>query len=94
MSVIKEKYKKFNPAILEPSNDLRNSETELFYFMYGVKKSKIKYDILIHARSTNNYQTYYRNWPENNYLEIVKYFSQYIFISFCQMNNNQGFTHF
>ncbi len=42
------------------------------FIKYGSYDIRNHYDILIHARSTNNYQTGYRNWPEGNWNKIVE----------------------
>ena len=41
------------------------------FIKYGKFDVRHQYDILIHARDTNNLNTGYRNWPERNWLDVV-----------------------
>jgi len=42
------------------------------FIKYGHKDASLKYDILIHARSTENYNTGYRNWAVDNWIELSR----------------------
>jgi len=43
------------------------------FIKYGVKSER-KYDILLHDRSTKNFNTEYRNWNCDKWLDIVSHF--------------------
>lgn len=57
--------------IIKPQ-DCRKFNRE--FIKYG-KKTKSSYDILVHARSTNKYDTGYRNWGEDKWNEFSEAFS-------------------
>lgn len=68
-------------TIIQPSKDIRKNE-DVFYLMYGEIKNAIEpIDILIHARSTDKYNTGYRNWPKSRWQEIIKKYPDYKFAS-------------
>jgi len=64
-------------TIIQPNKDIRNNEN-VFYLMYGEIENAIpQIDMLIHARSTEKYNTGYRNWPKRRWLEIIKKYPGY-----------------
>jgi len=55
-----------------PSRELcLNPKTEQKFIKYGKFDENKKFDILIHARSTDNLNTGYRNWPIVKWEELV-----------------------
>lgn len=41
------------------------------FIPYGTKSDKNAYDLVIHARNTNKCRTGIRNWPKENWMEVV-----------------------
>lgn len=58
---------------LEISRDLYTTKN-LFYRPYGQTKHDHPFDILIHARNTDNLGTNYRNWPYESWSKFVNAF--------------------
>lgn len=62
-------------ADIVPSRELcRDESIPQDFVSWGKYKEDYKFDILIHARSTNNMNTYYRNWPLQYWCELVSQF--------------------
>ena len=57
------------------------NEKQVFWLMYGYDGGNKEYDILIHARNTNKYNTCYRDWPADNWLELIGRYPEYRFAS-------------
>lgn len=57
---------------IEPSRKLCMDKTIPQKFIHwGKRKDDCAFDILIHARSTNNMSTYYRNWPLKHWTDLA-----------------------
>lgn len=54
-----------------PCKEICMGEIEQDFFSYGLAGSGTSYDILIHARSTENMRTGYRNWPVSQWEDLV-----------------------
>lgn len=50
---------------------LSNGNYHQNFIKWGKKNKKSEYDILIHARSTTNFDSGYRNWPYENWRKLV-----------------------
>jgi hypothetical protein len=58
---------------IPPTADLCHNEAiPQIFLKWGKPIPELSYDILIHARSTNNCSTGYRNWPVKKWEELVK----------------------
>lgn len=62
-----------NASVLAPCN---MAEKEQKFIRFGNKLKTRPYDIIIHARSTNNLKTDYRNWSVDNWKKVVNWFNK------------------
>jgi len=56
---------------------LSNGNYHQNYIKFGRYDKRCEYDLLIHARSTNNFNTGYRNWHHDNWCKLVKEFGTF-----------------
>lgn len=79
-------------TIIQPSKYIRKNE-DVYFLMYGEIKNNIEsIDILIHARSTEKYNTGYRNWPKSRWIEIIKKYPEYKFASIGSKTESDHIT--
>ena len=73
---IKSRYnKKTKITILSPNNEtLVSNNNKLKYIKYGKVDKIYKYDILIHARSTNNMNSNFKNWSINKWNDFALFY--------------------
>lgn len=58
--------------LLPSRNVCLDSEYHQDFIKFGHYDYTMKYDILIHARRIETYNTGYRNWPVNNWIELSR----------------------
>ena len=62
-----------NDNYIKPCREicLSNGNFHQNFIKWGNKNEEYQYDLLIHARSTNNFNTGYRNWAYDNWIELL-----------------------
>ena len=68
--------------LIQPNKDIRDNNDKIFFLMYGELRDDIPaINVLIHARSTEKYNSGNRNWPKRRWAEIIKRYPELTFAS-------------
>lgn len=88
---IPDKYKKLYPdAVKSPPDRRMCLHTPRKYLHYGKLNKKLKYDLVIHARSEAKYGRSNRNWTIGKYMKVVTALREIKHLSVCSIGSVKG----